>query len=194
LERFTAGVPRIAGANDRASTCFAGCFRLGIASASDRANRTVSEQEVQIYVDAAPRRVWELVADVTRMGEWSPICRRCEWMDGVTGPAVGARFVGHNRQSGLRWSRECEITSCVPGGEFGFKTFVKGREATSWLYRFAPHGWGTQVTESYEIVSMPLWVKAAYLIPWSRAKARRDGRKGMEITLRRIKRAAENLQ
>jgi hypothetical protein len=35
---------------------------------------------VEISIGAAPRVVWELIADVTRMGEWSPVCRRCTWI------------------------------------------------------------------------------------------------------------------
>jgi hypothetical protein len=31
------------------------------------------------------------------MGELSPECRRCEWIAGATGPAVGARFKGTNQ-------------------------------------------------------------------------------------------------
>ena len=38
-------------------------------------------------VSAAPEAVWALVADVPRMGEWSPECVRCEWVGGATGAA-----------------------------------------------------------------------------------------------------------
>ncbi|MGH9050843.1 MAG: SRPBCC family protein [Acidimicrobiia bacterium] len=50
-----------------------------------------TEAHVSLHVDAPPEKLYELVSDVTRMGEWSPECRRCEWIDGATGPAVGAR-------------------------------------------------------------------------------------------------------
>jgi hypothetical protein len=48
-----------------------------------------------IHVDADPRTVWDVVSDVTRTGEWSPVCARCEWDEG-DGPWVGAHFTGHN--------------------------------------------------------------------------------------------------
>ena len=38
--------------------------------------------EAAIAVAAAPERLWDLVTDVTQMGEWSPVCRRCEWTMG----------------------------------------------------------------------------------------------------------------
>ena len=39
--------------------------------------------QVQIHIEAQPEKVYALVSDVARMGEWSPECYRCEWMDGV---------------------------------------------------------------------------------------------------------------
>src|ERR1700675_2067194 len=101
--------------------------------------------EATIEVAVAPDRLWGLIADVTRMGEWSPECRRCEWADGAVGPEAGARFIGHNRQGLLRWSRVCEITASDPGREFAFRTFFKGAESTRWRYRFEPTPTGTMV-------------------------------------------------
>ena len=63
---------------------------------------TPTNDEVTIDVSAPPERVYGLISDITRMGEWSPECRRCEWIDGATGPAVGARFRGHNRLGPVR--------------------------------------------------------------------------------------------
>ena len=142
--------------------------------------------EASIEVAVPPERLWQLVADVTRMGEWSPVCRRCEWVEGSASPAVGARFVGYNRQGLARWSRVCEVTVCDPGSEFAFRTFFKGAEATRWRYCFEPTSRGARVTESYEVVSMPRWVQMLHGVPGMHAKARRDGVRNMEITLERI--------
>jgi len=146
---------------------------------------------VAIEVAAPPERLWQLVADVTRMGEWSPVCRRCEWLDTFTGAEVGARFIGHNRQGPVRWSRVCEITTCDQGREFAFRTWFKGAEATRWRYRFGPTSTGTHVTESYEVVSMPRWVQLLHRLPAMHAKARRDGLHNMTRTLERLRIAAE---
>ena len=41
----------------------------------------------EVLVRAAPEQVFELLCDVTRMGEWSPECFRCEWLgDAVSAP------------------------------------------------------------------------------------------------------------
>ena len=50
--------------------------------------------EVTLHMDAAPDRVWGLVSDITKMGEYSPEVIEAEWIDGATGPAVGAALPG----------------------------------------------------------------------------------------------------
>src|SRR5919109_920534 len=112
--------------------------------------------EESIEVGAVPETVWALVADVTRMGEWSPECRRCEWLDGATGATVGARFRGHSRIGLYRWTRVCRIIAATPGNEFSFVTLgSRGEEQTHWRYRFEPSGGGTRLIESFENVSRP---------------------------------------
>ena len=39
---------------------------------------------VERYVDAPPEDVYDLVADIQRMGEWSPETYRCSWRGGAT--------------------------------------------------------------------------------------------------------------
>src|SRR5688500_7377160 len=91
---------------------------------------------IEIAADAAT--VWALVSDVARMSEWSPVCRRVEYLDGATSPSEGARFVGHNRQSGARWSRTCVIDVYEPERELGFHTLFRDTVGTHWHYRLEP--------------------------------------------------------
>src|SRR5215211_5889332 len=35
----------------------------------------------KISVAADPDTLYDMVSDVTRMGEWSPVCNACEWTD-----------------------------------------------------------------------------------------------------------------
>ncbi|OII61917.1 hypothetical protein BJP40_30235 [Streptomyces sp. CC53] len=51
---------------------------------------------VEITIEAPPERVWELVTDITLPARLSPELRQAEWLDGATGPTVGARFEGRN--------------------------------------------------------------------------------------------------
>ena len=64
---------------------------------------------------AAPcDKVWGMVSDVTRMGQWSPETVSGEWLDGAGGPAVGARFRGRNKRRGP-WTTTSRVTSATPG-------------------------------------------------------------------------------
>ena len=71
-----------------------------------------------VVIEALPERVYEMVADLPRMGEWSPECQRVEWLEGSNGPSVGARFIGHNRGGPgglLKWSRRGRVLTAEPG-------------------------------------------------------------------------------
>jgi ribosome-associated toxin RatA of RatAB toxin-antitoxin module len=48
-----------------------------------------------IVVARAPEVLYDMVSDITRMGEWSPVCT-AGWWDEGDGPRVGAWFTGHN--------------------------------------------------------------------------------------------------
>jgi uncharacterized protein YndB with AHSA1/START domain len=67
--------------------------------------------DAEIVVAAPPATVWDLLADVTNAGIWSPECIRTAWLDGHHDPRPGARFSGRNRgRSGFEWTVTCVIT------------------------------------------------------------------------------------
>jgi uncharacterized protein YndB with AHSA1/START domain len=67
--------------------------------------------DAEIVVAAAPEAVWDLLADVTNTGSWSPECIRTAWLDEPHGARPGARFSGHNRvPGGPEWTVTCVIT------------------------------------------------------------------------------------
>lgn len=51
---------------------------------------------VEISIDAPPEQVWELISDIGLPARLSPELQETFWLDGATGPAVGARFEGRN--------------------------------------------------------------------------------------------------
>ena len=76
-----------------------------------------------------------------------------EWLDGATGPALGATFRGHvkrNEIGPIYWTT-CRVTACEPGREFGFEVLLGDRSVNNWHYAFAPAGDGTDVTESFRM-------------------------------------------
>ena len=67
-----------------------------------------------------PRKVYELIADVTRMGEWSPESAGGEWLSGEPG-TVGSTFRGDNRRPWFKWSTICTVIAAEPGKRFAFE-------------------------------------------------------------------------
>lgn len=146
---------------------------------------------VSVHVSASPERVYELVSDVARMGEWSPETYRCRWISS-DGPVPGARFKGYNRRGRARWSNTLEVLSAEPGREFSFRRDVLPCGVCDWRYRMEPHGAGTLLTESYEVVKpdwrITNWFNGLMLVVADRDE---DLLAGMQTTLARIKEAAE---
>ena len=101
------------------------------------------EGRASIDIDAPAEKVFELVSDPTRYGEWSPENTGAEWIDGATGPAVGASFKGSNKQGIMRWSTKPVVKEYEPPRVFSFAT-----PQTIWTYRVEPKGDGSTVTES----------------------------------------------
>jgi len=146
---------------------------------------------VTLHMNAPPGVVWELVTDVTRIGEFSPETLEGRWVGGATGPAVGARFQGHVKRNGrgpMYWTT-CTITRCEPGRDFAFTVEVPGmKPVNTWRYQLTPAGDGTDVTESFTLTPS-LFVRTYWtLFGGMRSKT---NRRGMTETLNRIKTVAE---
>jgi uncharacterized protein YndB with AHSA1/START domain len=156
--------------------------------------RAGTRGQVTVRVDAPADRVYALVSDVTRMGEWSPETSRCVWLDGATGPEPGARFKGTNARGLIRWSNKPKVVAAEPGREFAFVTGHLGQDMTKWTYTFTPAGSGgaTDVTESWELLrDLPFYIRWAerYLMRVDDRPA--DLERAMRETLERIKAVAE---
>jgi hypothetical protein len=151
---------------------------------------TMGQASVQIH--ATPEKVYDLVSDVTRMGDWSPETNRCKWIGDAAGPKTGARFKAHNRRGVMRWSNKPTVLSADRGHDFSFERRAPGVGTVQWHYRMTAAGNGTELTESYEVtkpgLSMMNWMMGAMI----RVKDRdADLANGLRQTLAAIKSAAE---
>lgn len=140
---------------------------------------------------AAPaERVWSMVADLTRMGEWSPENEGARWRRGTTGPAVGARFRGVNRNGKRRWSTSGRIVDAEPGRTLTFRISAAGLPVAEWRYRFEETGGGCRVSETWTdqrgLVAKVLGKPVSGV-----ADRAAHNRATMEETLTRLKVAAE---
>lgn len=145
--------------------------------------------EVSRTIAASPQRVYELVSDLPRMGEWSPENTGGDWIKGSTGPAVGAKFKGRNRKGSARWSTLCTVVVADPGKEFAFDVSVKGLPVARWGFRLAETAGGTEVTEYWADHRSRVVAKITGLVLRVPDRASHN-RAGMERTLEAMAAAA----
>src|ERR1700744_1104681 len=115
------------------------------------------EGSATVHMAATADKDWDLISDVRNTGRFSPEVLEAEWLDGATGPALGAKFRGHVRRNeiGPVYWTTCKVTASVPGREFGFTGLLVDRPVNNWHYRLAPAGDGTDVTESFRLSPAP---------------------------------------
>lgn len=143
-----------------------------------------------IVIACSPEDLYDMVADVTRMGEWSPVCRAC-WWDGGDSSRVGARFTGRNELPERTWETRSEVVAADRGREFAF--VVQGT-GTRWGFSFAPVAGGTKVTESWEFPPGAFAVFEERFgpdAPSQVANRVETARSGIRATLAAIKKIAE---
>ncbi len=101
-----------------------------------------------IDIARPPNDVYDMISDVTRMGEWSPVCVECWWDEG-DGPREGSWFTGRNVTPERTWETRSVVTAARRGEEF---TFVVGGVRTRWSYTLEPIAGGSRLTESWEFL------------------------------------------
>ena len=98
-----------------------------------------------ILVAGSAACLYDMVSDVTRIGEWSPVCKACWWDEGSSARA-GDWFTGSNTTADRTWETRSEVVVAERGREFAF---VVGGSYVRWGYTFAAVGEETRVTESW---------------------------------------------
>ncbi len=109
-----------------------------------------------ITIDASVDDVWNVISDVTRVGEWSGECRQCEWVGDSVKAVPGARFRGSNRRGWMRWARLNEIDVADAPSELAWHTVFDAthRDSTEWRLRLRATPDGTEVTQSFQILRL----------------------------------------
>jgi Polyketide cyclase / dehydrase and lipid transport len=143
---------------------------------------------VSRHIAATPHSLYNLVADVTRTPEVSPDIVHCEWIDGATGPAVGARFKATNKFGrGPRVANRPVVVVAEPGREFAFRRRAPFSGTLEWRYQFIPESDGTRVIESYTVTRPLHWFGWFMLSVLKGSTDRRvELRTSMAATLERI--------
>ncbi len=110
-------------------------------------------------VSASPEKVWALVTDLPRMGEWSPENQGGEWLDGATCAAVGAKFKGDNKNGEKTWQAVVIVEVCDAPKNFMFSLKFKELHLGDWVYEIEATPSGCRVTHAW--VEGPQWAEFA---------------------------------
>ena len=114
----------------------------------------------------------------------------CHWIDGATGPAVGARFVGASRRGVHRWSTTCTVTVCEPGRRFGYHVRWLGRPIAEWIWSITPDGDGCTAAQSM-VDRRGRWVRALSVLVTGVRDRSSYNTQAMQRTVIALKTAAE---
>jgi len=132
-----------------------------------------------------------MIADLPRMGEWSPENEKTTWSRGAAGATPGARFNGANRNGKKKWSTSGTIVDAEPNRLLTFRIKAAGFKVAEWRYVFEAITTGCRVTET--------WIDQRGTIAKTVGKAvsgvadrATHNRVTMEQTLERLKTAAES--
>ena len=150
---------------------------------------SLSPVSVTREFSASPDKVWALVTDLPRMGEWSPENQGGKWAKGAMGPAVGAIFKGRNKNGKKAWGTNVKVNACDAPKKFSFGLMVHGKNWCDWVFEIEPTATGSRVTQS--------WIDhrgavSAFLCKVISGVADRatHNKKNMEITMDNLAKAA----
>lgn len=148
---------------------------------------------VSTTIAASPDDVYDLVADVSRMGEWSPVCTGGAYDDDRTW------FTGTNAIGDYTWETRCHVVAAEPGREFTFVNHGRegNHEMVRWGFQLRPVDVGTELTQTWEVLPGYADGFAEEDEPGMTLEQRLDlmhgfAESGMPETLANIKRAAES--
>ena len=141
-------------------------------------------------IKAPASTVYAMVADLTRMGEWSPENTGAKWLGNATAAKPGAKFQGTNKNGSKNWKTVGLVTAADADRLVEFKVKAGPLKVADWRYEIESVGDGCRVTESFTDLRGGL---IKFIGSRATGVADRDAhnRAGMEKTLENLKAAAE---
>lgn len=108
--------------------------------------------QAEIEIQAPAEKVWALVTDLQVPASTSSEFQGAEWLDGITEPAVGARFRGRNEHEAIgQWQTTCVVIAADKPHEFAYAVDNAENPAAVWRYRIEPSGQGVRLTQIAQI-------------------------------------------
>lgn len=102
-----------------------------------------------VEVQASAETLYDLISDITRTGQWSPVCTSCWWDDEETAGKVGAWFTGRNELPHRSWETRSQVVAAERGREFAWAV---GGSFVHWGYLLTPTAAWTTLTETWEFL------------------------------------------
>jgi hypothetical protein len=103
-----------------------------------------------LTIDASAEEIYDLLADVSAMGRWSPVCTGGEYdADDHTW------FTGDNAIGEFTWQTRCRVDVAERGREFAFVNHgIDGQhELVRWGFTLrSTESGGTEVTQTWEVL------------------------------------------
>lgn len=110
---------------------------------------SIRQYRESVTVKAPADMIYDLVSDITRTGEWSPVCTSCWWDDEDSAGRVGAWFTGRNELPHRSWETRSQVVAAERGREFAW---VVGGRFVRWGFALTPSDAGTILSESWEFL------------------------------------------
>jgi uncharacterized protein YndB with AHSA1/START domain len=151
--------------------------------------RAARELRAETTIDAPPERVWETLADLRRMPEWSPeLVRMVPLKRG--GLKVGQQYLGINRRRAVIWPSRSVVAVVDPGRSLAWDTRTSGAR---WIYELESQGAGTRVVHRRPVPRRIAWISRAFtpLFLGGSDEHADELEQGMGVTLERLKAAVE---
>lgn len=153
----------------------------------------IRNHQESVTVQASAERIYDLVSDITRTGEWSPVCTLCWWDDKDNAGTVGAWFTGRNELPHRSWETRSQVVAAQRAHEFAWAV---GGSFVRWGYLLTPAASGTVLTETWEFLPDGIAMfedKYGDAANEEIAERTRQALDGIPKTLAEIKRIAESI-
>lgn len=143
-----------------------------------------------VQIDCSPDEVYRLITDLPTLAALAEEAVAMEFRKGDS-VCKGAVFVGHNENSGKRWTTKCTVTDAEPGRVFAFDVRYTVLPIARWQYDIAAADGGCRVTES-TWDRRPGWFRKVGGMATGVADRTAANAEHIELTLQRLKQRAES--
>ncbi|WP_417234026.1 SRPBCC family protein [Arthrobacter sp.] len=153
---------------------------------------SIRHHQESVTVHASAEALYDLVSDITRTGEWSPVCTSCWWDDDDSAGQPGAWFTGRNELPDRTWETRSLVVAAERGREFAW---VVGGHYVRWGFTLTPTDHGTVLGESWDFLPAGIAMfegKYGEAAPGQIAERTQQALDGIPQTLAAIKRIAES--